>query len=126
MKQTTSHATMIAISGPTTFQPAPRSMLARSASFTAVSGSADDRLQRVGKALAEKKTPGEDPHRQHHQVHQAGAASMVWARDAISNPRAREGERRQQADQSRGASSEPRTGTPNTSAAEAQQQAAPR
>jgi len=88
VKHTTSQTPNTPNCGATCARPAPCSMWARSASITAVKGSARIAVAARRETVAPERTPGDDPHGHHYRVHQPEAASMVWAREAISNPRA--------------------------------------
>ena len=98
--------------------PAPSIMTARSASFSAVSGSARmTGCTTSGKRADEKNTPEQDAHRQHHQVHQAADRLGVLRARGDEQAEAGEGERAEHGERRRAAASEPRIGTPKTSAA---------
>src|SRR6266699_2592597 len=55
---------------PRAVSAAPSIITARRASFRAVRGSAHERLHRVRKPRVREERPGEDPHREHHEVHE--------------------------------------------------------
>src|ERR671911_385619 len=115
-KLTTIHATMIAMSGVSTCQPAPRRMLARRTSTTAVSGSAwMNGCNGSGKREAEKKTPEKIHIGSMTRFMRPDAPSIVWTRDDTSRPReVKASDEMTQMPAS--VSSDPRNGTPNTSA----------
>ena len=81
----------------------------------------DQGLQRIGESLRRKENAGGDPHRQHHQVRHAGYGLDRADRLATRSPNAEKVTEPRTLSAARPAS-EPRTGTPNTSHAEAHQQ----
>src|SRR4051812_39979393 len=83
------HAARIAISGATEPHPSPRSIVARSASFVAVNGSAlMNGWKAAGKFSDEKNTPDNTHIGTIDAFMSPDAPSMVWARDAINSPNA--------------------------------------
>ena len=93
-------------------------MLARSASMTAVSGSARmNGCSTVGKALRGEEDAGQDPHRQHHEVHQARRRLDGLRARRDQQSQGAEHRRRPEGTAAAGAHREPRSGTPKTSTA---------